>query len=189
LVSDPILLWKAGAPFGGRLEAIIVRGASRDDARRIDITRAIAGVGLADDRLGKVGAAELSTRQVTLIQSEHLPVIAQLARVTEVNPVALRRNLVVSGVNLASLKNLRLRVGDALLEIVGPCQPCSRMEAAIGRGGYAAMRGHGGWTARVLEGGALRVGDAVRVEAAERREPLSSEQKSLFTAEDAAKKA
>jgi MOSC domain-containing protein YiiM len=149
------------------LEAIIVRGDSRADAWRVEATNAIAGVGLADDRLGKRGEAELSTRQVTLIQSEHLPVIAQLARVAEVDPVALRRNLVISGINLLALKNARLRIGAALLEIVGPCQPCSRMEAAIGRGGYAAMRGHGGWTARVLEGGELRVGDVVRVEAKE----------------------
>jgi MOSC domain-containing protein YiiM len=165
LVSDPIFLWKAAPPFDGRLEAIIVRGDSRADAWRVQATTAIAGVGLADDRLGKRGEAELSTRQVTLIQSEHLPVIAQLARVPEVDPVGLRRNLVISGINLSALKNARLRVGAALLEIVGPCQPCSRMEAAIGRGGYAAMRGHGGWTARVLEGGELRVGDGVRVEA------------------------
>jgi MOSC domain-containing protein YiiM len=165
LVSDPIFLWKAAPPFDGRLEAIIVRGDSRADATRIDATTAIAGVGLVDDRLGKAGAAELSTRQVTLIQSEHLAVIAQLARVPLVDPVGLRRNLVIAGINLSALKNARLRIGAALLEIVGPCQPCSRMEAAIGRGGYAAMRGHGGWTARVLEGGALRVGDAVRVEA------------------------
>ena len=166
-MSDPISLWKAAPPFEGRLEAIIVRGDSRADAWRVPATTAIAGVGLADDRLGKRGEAELSTRQVTLIQSEHLPVIAQLARVAEVDPVALRRNLVISGINLLALKNARLRVGGALLEIVGPCQPCSRMEAAIGRGGYAAMRGHGGWTARVLEGGELRVGDVVRVEAKE----------------------
>jgi MOSC domain-containing protein YiiM len=166
LVSDPISLFKAAPPFEGRLKAIIVRGDSRAAASLIDATTAIAGVGLADDRLGKRGAAELSTRQVTLIQSEHLDVIAQLARVAKVDPVALRRNLVVAGINLAALKNARLRVGAALLEIVGPCQPCSRMEAAIGRGGYAAMRGHGGWTARVIEGGALQVGDAVRVETA-----------------------
>ena len=166
MVSDPISLFKAAPPFEGRLEAIIVRGDSRAAASLIDATTAIAGVGLADDRLGKRGAAELSTRQVTLIQSEHLDVIAQLARVEKVDPVALRRNLVVAGVNLAALKNVRLRVGAALLEIVGPCQPCSRMEAAIGRGGYAAMRGHGGWTARVIEGGALQVGDTVRVETA-----------------------
>ena len=142
-----------------------MRGDSRAQARSIERTTAIARIGLADDRLGQRGEAELSTRQVTLIQLEHLPVIAQLARVTRVDPVALRRNLVIAGINLSALKNSRLRVGETLLEIVGPCQPCSRMEAAIGRGGYAAMRGHGGWTARVLESGALRSGDSVRVEA------------------------
>jgi MOSC domain-containing protein YiiM len=148
----------------GRVEAIIVRAASRAPARSISATMAVAKVGLADDRLGQRGEAGLSTRQVTLIQHEHLAVIAQLARVAGVDPVALRRNLVVSGTNLLAFKNARLRVGDALLEIVGPCQPCSRMEEAIGPGGYAAMRGHGGMTARILEGGAIRVGDEVCVD-------------------------
>ena len=156
---------RAPPAIAGRVEAIVVRGRSRDAARSIAATRAIAGVGLADDRLGQTGAAELSTRQVTLIQHEHLPVIAQLARVPPIDPVGLRRNLVVSGINLVGLKNARLRVGDALLEIVGPCHPCSRMEEVIGRGGYAAMRGHGGMTARVLESGAIRIRDAVRVAA------------------------
>ena len=86
----------------GRVEAIVVRGRSRDPARSIPATRAIAGVGLADDRLGQLGAAELSTRQVTLIQHEHLPVIAQLARVAPIDPVGLRRNLVISGINIAA---------------------------------------------------------------------------------------
>jgi len=144
------------------VEAIIVRGPSRERARRIAVTTAVAGIGLADDRLGQRGEAELSTRQVTLIQAEHLPVIAQLARADTVDPVGLRRNLVVSGINLLALKNARLKVGDALLEIVGPCQPCSRMEEAIGAGGYAAMRGHGGMTARVIVGGRIREGDPVR---------------------------
>lgn len=148
----------------GRVELIVVRGDPRRPARTVEATEARAGIGLADDRLGQRGEAELSTRQVTLIQAEHLPVIAALARVPSVEPVALRRNLVVSGLNLLALKNARVRIGAALLEIVGPCAPCSRMEAEVGPGGYAAMRGHGGMTARVLEGGAIRVGDAVRAE-------------------------
>ncbi len=146
----------------GRVEVIIVRGSPREPAKTILATVAVAGVGLADDRLGLRGEAELSTRQVTLIQAEHLPVIAGLARVGPIDPVGLRRNLVISGINLLALKNARLSVGGALLEIVGPCQPCSRMEETIGPGGYAAMRGHGGMTARVLAGGPIQVGDGIR---------------------------
>lgn len=136
--------WGKPPHVTGRAEVIVVRGDPRHPARCIDTTRALAGIGLADDRLGRRGEAELSTRQVTLIQHEHLPVIAALAGVATVDAGALRRNLVVSGINLLALKNARLRVGEALLEIVGPCHPCSRMEEAVGPGGYAAMRGHGG---------------------------------------------
>ena len=152
--------------IAGRVEAIIVRGAPRDPARTISATQALAGIGLADDRLGKKGESELSTRQVTLVQAEHLPVIAQLAHldgVAAVDPVRLRRNLVVSGINLLALRNARVQVGDAVLEVVGPCAPCSRMETEVGPGAYAAMRGHGGMTARVITSGAIRVGDVVRV--------------------------
>lgn len=148
----------------GRVEVIVVRNSPRELAHTVESTMALAGVGLADDRLGRRGEAELSTRQVTLIQAEHLDVIASLARVGRVDPVGLRRNLVVSGINLLALKNARLQVGDALLEIVGPCHPCSRMEETIGLGGYAAMRGHGGMTARVITTGSISVGDVVKAE-------------------------
>lgn len=148
----------------GRVEALVVRDDPRRPARGVPATTALAGIGLADDRLGRRGEAELSTRQVTLIQHEHLPVIAALAGLPAVDVVALRRNVVVSGINLVALKNARVRVGGALLEIVGPCQPCSRMEEAVGPGGYAAMRGHGGMTARVIEGGPIAVGDEVRAQ-------------------------
>ena len=157
----PLSELRAPPSIAGRVEAIIVRSAPRLPARSIERTFARTGVGLADDRLGQRGETELSTRQVTLIQHEHLPVIAQLALVPAVDPVGLRRNLVVSGINLLALKNAKLRVGEALLELVGPCHPCSRMEEAIGRGGYAAMRGHGGMTARVLQDGWIAVGDTV----------------------------
>ena len=100
-------------------------------------------------------------RAVTLIQAEHLPAIAALAGLAHVAPETLRRNLVVSRINLAALRGRRVQVGGALLRITGPCAPCSRMEAALGPGGYTAMRGHGGWCAEVLAPGEIRLGDPV----------------------------
>ena len=121
------------------------------------------GAGLAQDHHA---GRRSSKRQVTLVQAEHLPVVAACLGLAEVRPEQLRRNVVVAGVNLLALEGRRFRLGGALLEATGPCDPCSRMEETLGPGGYNAMRGHGGITARVLEGGRVRVGDRVRVEPA-----------------------
>lgn len=99
-------------------------------------------------------------RQVTLIQREHLAVVSSLLG-KPVNPETLRRNLVVGGINLLSLKGQSVRIGTAILKITGACHPCSRMEEALGLGGYNAMRGHGGVTAEILAGGSIALGDAV----------------------------
>lgn len=100
-------------------------------------------------------------RAVTLIQAEHFPVIAALSNHDIIEPAQLRRNLVVSGLNLLALRKGLLWVGAAQLEIYGPCPPCSRMEKALGPGGYNAMRGHGGWYASVVISGLVHLGDTV----------------------------
>jgi MOSC domain-containing protein YiiM len=100
-------------------------------------------------------------RQVTLIAMEDLAAIAAFIGVAEVAPELVRRNLVTSGINLLALKDRRFRIGAALLEGSGDCAPCGFMEQNLGPGGYNAMRGHGGITARVVEGGEIRLGDTV----------------------------
>jgi MOSC domain-containing protein YiiM len=102
-------------------------------------------------------------RQVTLLQAEHLPVIASCIGQEYVSPETLRRNLIVRGINLLALKDKVITVGSVELEITGLCHPCSRMEELLGTGGYNAMRGHGGLTARVLTHGRIAVGDPVRL--------------------------
>ena len=117
------------------------------------------GRGLTGDHHAK---KRKSKRQVTLIQAEHLPVVASiLYRGEPVDPELLRRNIVVSGVNLLTLKDQRFQIGSAILEGNGPAAPCSRMEETLGAGGYNAMRGHGGITARVIEAGTIAIGDEV----------------------------
>lgn len=116
------------------------------------------GRGLVGDRYKRLDGG----RQVTLIGEENLSAIAAfLGQDTPVAPELVRRNIVVAGLNLLALKDQRFRLGQALLETSGECHPCSRMEEVLGVGGYNAMRGQGGVTARVIEGGRVALGDAV----------------------------
>jgi MOSC domain-containing protein YiiM len=150
----------ATLPRAGRVEWIGLRPARDVPMREVAAAEAVAGAGLVGDRY----VDGSGRRGVTLIQAEHLPVIAALSGHVSVAPAWLRRNVVVSGIPLLALKERRFRIGEVLLEGTGECEPCSRMEDALGPGGYNAMRGHGGLCARIVAGGTLRVGDAVRVE-------------------------
>ena len=79
------------------------------------------------------------------------------------HPGLLRRNLVVSGINLSALRYQRFQIGDALFEAGALCHPCSRMETALGKGGVAAMIGHGGLCCKIIRSGAIALGDKVEV--------------------------
>lgn len=156
----------------GRLEAILLRPGRRAAMQSVQEAEAVPGRGLLGDHFATRlrDRADLRRRELTLIQAEHLPLIAGWSGRATVAAEQLRRNLVVRGLNLVAMRALfpgqRLIwcIGDTVtLELTGPCDPCSRMEEELGPGGYNALRGHGGMTARLLSGGQIRVGDAVRL--------------------------
>ena len=116
--------------------------------------------GLEGDHFKKSSTVK---RQLTLIQQEHLEVVPRILGIKEMPPELLRRNIVVSGINLLALKHQQFQVREVLLETTGVCAPCSRMEENLGAGGYNSMRGHGGITAKIIQGGQIQIGDTVRL--------------------------
>ena len=157
----------------GILQAIYLRPARGITSISPQQVQAIAQQGLVGDRTyhsasrNSIRSHQLGgKRQVTLIQAEHIAVISALIG-KPVDAALLRRNLVVSGINLLATKSLfkdqtmQLTIGEVVLEVTGPCEPCSKMETALGNGGYNAMRGHGGVTARIVKAGDLKIGDSI----------------------------
>ena len=151
--------WMQNFPLSGRVEWLSRRLAVRGEIEELECMELKVGCGIVGDHYsGKSGS-----RDLTIIQAEHLPAGAAMLGKKEIDPALLRRNVVVSGINLLALKDSTFRLGTALLEYTGLCHPCSRMEEVLGYGGYNAMRGHGGITARILESGIVRSGDELKL--------------------------
>ena len=164
----------------GRIEAILLRPARGESAILVDEARAEPGLGLIGDRRANTARSgkQSTKRELTLFQAEHLPLVANWCGLAELPPCRLRRNLVVSGLNLVGMRSpfadvvLEWIVGDeVIIQITGACDPCSKMASELGLGSYNALRGHGGMTARIVSGGLIRVGNSVRLNAIRQLEP------------------
>ena len=156
----------------GRLLGIARRDAPR--ARMQELTTGLITPerGLEGDHKG----AKFPKRQITILAREDWA--AALAGLTDLaGPVPLpwtvrRANLLVEDVALPRGLGSLVRVGPVLLEVTAQTYPCQRMEQAHpGLLKALAPDWRGGVTARVIEGGTVRLGDAVAVEreVAERR--------------------
>ena len=147
-------------PQRGNVEWIGVRKKKKEDLSVVESIIVKKRTGLVGDHF----KASLSgKRQVTLIQKEHLDAMSNILGGKKIDPKFTRRNIVVSGINLLSLKFQHFRIGGVILETTGICAPCKRMEENLGAGGYNAMRGHGGITASVIEEGEIKIGDTIEL--------------------------
>ena len=147
-------------PQKGNVEWIGVRTKKKEDLSVVQSIKVNKGTGLVDDHFkGSLSGK----RQVTLIQLEHLSAISSILGAKIIDPKLTRRNIVVSGINLLSLKHQRFQIGSVILKTTGICAPCKRMEENLGLGGYNAMRGHGGITATVIEEGEIKLGDIIEL--------------------------
>jgi MOSC domain-containing protein YiiM len=158
--SDTRFLEKLRHEVGpGKLEWIGLRSERRGEIQVVEHAQAIVGLGLeGDHRCLKTSG---SARQVTIISREYIHQIAQQLGIEFIDPALLRRNLVISGMNLNLLRFQRLQIGEAIFETSALCDPCSRMDENLGKGAAAAMFGYGGLCAKIIQGGLISVGNGV----------------------------
>lgn len=145
-------------PQQGQVEWIAIRPEKRKPLKILDKVSVLEN-GLEGDHY----AGGSGKRSVTLIQAEHITVIASLLHREKIDPLDLRRNIVVSGINLLALKDREFKIGTAVLKMTGLCHPCLHMEEVFGEGGYNAVRGHGGINTKVILSGVIKLQDDVKI--------------------------
>ncbi len=143
-------------PQQGQVEWIGIRPEKKAPLQVVE-TVAVLANGLAGDHY----AGRSGNRSITLIQAEHIEAITSLLHRKSIDPSELRRNIVISGINLLALKDREFKIGTAVLKMTGLCHPCSRMEENLGEGGYNAVRGHGGINACVISPGEIKLKDKI----------------------------
>jgi len=129
--------------------------------------RLIAGVGIEGDRYatgrGYYSKAPRADRQVTLIEIETLEALARDHGI-ELAPNETRRNLTTRGVPLNHLVGRRFRVGAVLLLGARLNVPCKYLEQVTGKPVYEPLLHRSGLNCEIIEGGIVRVADALRPE-------------------------
>lgn len=136
----------------GEVARLFVAAARRTPMQERIEAHAIANRGFEGCVHGRPG----SRRQVLLIEGETL-------RELGLRPGMVRENITTERIRLAELASGRLlRVGEAVLEVTVPCEPCMHLDA-IRPGLKDEMQGRRGIMCRIIEGGLIRRGDALEV--------------------------
>ena len=148
----------------GRLIGIARKDRSHGPMEVIDHVAIGLDTGVHGDHRGAIRPGRSNKRQVTIMMAEDWSAaLAELG--TPVSWEERRANLLVEGIVLPRTSGALVRIGAALFEITGECDPCRRMDA-VADGLQIALRPEwrGGRNMRVIEAGPIAVGDAIEVE-------------------------
>ena len=155
--------------MAGRLAAIYLRPAARTPVKEAASAEAVAGCGLSGDHAGG------GSRQVSLMSREAWADVCADLGDPQIEPRGRRANLLVEGVDLPGSIGGRIAIGPGcVIAVVAELAPCRLMDdfrPGLQNALKPACRG--GVYGRVVRGGALRVGDEVKI-------VTGSEQKELF---------
>ena len=136
----------------GRVSQLFVAVAPRQPMREMQQVLAVANKGFQSCIHGKHG----SPRQVLLVDTETLAEFG-------LAPGVVKENVTTEGLGIGTLNpGEQLRIGEALLEVTGSCEPCHRMDE-IRMGLQRELEGRRGILCRVIKGGTVCRGDAIEL--------------------------
>jgi len=114
----------------------------------------VAGHGIRGDRF--FDYRDDYKGQITFFELEIFHELCRALAVPNASPGALRRNVIVAGIDLNSLIGETFGVQGVRFYGTGECKPCYWMDQAIRPGAEMFLRGRGGLRARILSDGQLR---------------------------------
>jgi MOSC domain-containing protein YiiM len=152
--------------MAGKVVAIHIAPSVGEPMQSLAAAEAIAGEGLRGDRY-RDGAGFYSAtpidpgaRELTLIAEETLEAVQQETEIV-LAPDEHRRNITTRTVDLDALLGKRFRIGEVVCEGIRGCPPCIHLEELTGKRVLKPLARRGGLRARIVEGGWIRVGDAI----------------------------
>lgn len=146
------------------VEAIYLHRTKAGAMDAVQSVRADAGRGLDGDTYYQSAEEAMDPsgrdREITLIEAEAVEAATRESGIP-LTEAESRRNIVTRGVALNPLVGQEFRVGEVRLRGIRLCHPCSHLEKITRPGVLKALVNRGGLRAQILEGGTIRVGDAV----------------------------
>ncbi|MEI7889045.1 MAG: MOSC domain-containing protein [Actinomycetes bacterium] len=145
--------------MSGRVEVLMVSLESGDEPTILESVEAITGRGLAGDRYLLDEPGPHSGDNITLIEREAYEHLA--AEGLAVEEPLLRRNLVVTGIDLNDLVGRDFMIGAVQCRGSELCHPCHYIESLTHPGVLKALVMRGGLRAEIVSGGIINVGDEI----------------------------
>jgi MOSC domain-containing protein YiiM len=118
----------------------------------------VAGHGIRGDRF--YNYREDYAGQITFFSSEIFAKLCLAFSLTNKSPGILRRNVIVSGIDLNSLIDVDFEIQGVRFRGTKHCKPCYWMDKAFAPGAEKWLAGNGGLRAQILGDGFIEVGDA-----------------------------
>ena len=135
-------------------------GQAPDDYPLVEVAEieCVAGHGIRGDRF--YDYKDNYKGQITFFSQEVFDQLSAAFPDVRKPPGVLRRNVIVSGVNLNNLIGEEFEVQGLRFLGTAHCRPCYWLNQAFAPGAEAWLKGNGGLRAQILTTGTLRVGAA-----------------------------